>query len=94
LNKITEEKIMLINLQKKLDEASCPSCGKTNVLQAILSCSRNEKKCETSCVCKDCGIALIVNIPENFNQINNVEILSTSCSLETSTCEIKLTKAS
>jgi predicted RNA-binding Zn-ribbon protein involved in translation (DUF1610 family) len=85
---INKEFVMLIAIQKKLNATPCPSCGKKNVLQASLSCSRDEKKCATSCQCSDCGIHLLVQIPEELSaeELHSTKELKIECGL--SQCEI------
>jgi len=80
---------MLVEVQKKLNVIACPSCNKKNVLQAVLSCSRDEEKCTTSCQCSDCGTHLMVQIPENLTveQLAQ-ESFALQCSLITSSCEV------
>lgn len=84
---------MLVNIQKKLDAVSCPSCGKAHVLQASFSCSRDEKVCEPICQCKECGLVLNVQLPIGTNQINENDSLSMSCNLETTSCQVEIKKA-
>jgi len=80
---------MLVQIQKILNLTSCPSCGKKNVLQANLSCGRDDKKCTTTCQCNDCGIHLILQIPENMDteQFLN-EKVKLDCRIESSSCEL------
>jgi hypothetical protein len=80
---------MLVQIQKLLNETQCPSCGKHSVLQATLSCSRDDKKCTTACQCSQCGINLILQIPETMNiETAPAADMKLECSLSSSSCEI------
>ncbi|RME17112.1 MAG: hypothetical protein D6797_03145 [Bdellovibrio sp.] len=76
---------MLTKIQKKLSQINCPSCQKGN-LQAILICSRDEEKCQTSCQCDSCGVSLTINVPEN-KEIVDQSILS--CSIVNKQCHFE-----
>lgn len=85
---------MLVVIQKKLDATSCPSCGKNKVLQASLSCSRDDKRCEPICQCLDCGLILMVNLPHNARQLEDANAVSMSCDLVTASCQIEIRNVS
>lgn len=40
---------MIIQVQKLLNSTECPKCSKTNTLQLILTCNREEETCSNSC---------------------------------------------
>lgn len=84
---------MLVSIQKKLNLANCPSCGKNKVLQASLSCSRDEKKCEPICHCIQCGISLKINIPEGTSIVHENNSVSVSCDLLSASCNLTIQKA-
>ncbi len=81
---------MLIQIQKKLNDVVCPSCEKKQVLEATLSCSRDDKKCQTFCQCSNCGTNLLFEMGQEVD-IEKVDLSSYAirCSLETRNCVLE-----
>jgi transcription elongation factor Elf1 len=81
---------MLTSIQNKLKHTACPSCEKKNVLQAVLACSRDDKKCTTNCHCSNCGLSLIVSLPDGVDEAHiGQHDLVMVCDIVTSKCELQ-----
>ncbi len=81
---------MLISLQKKMDAAQCPSCGKKEVLQASIICDHDERSYEPVAHCRECGLSLIVKLPDNFRDDLKPHQISMTCDLETVACNFQV----
>jgi uncharacterized Zn finger protein len=84
---------VLISLQKKMDAAHCPSCGKKEVLQASIICDHDEKTYEPVAHCRECGLSLIVKLPDNFRRDTPHHQMSMTCDLETAACNFEVEDA-
>ena len=76
----------ITEVQKKLADVVCPNCSKEGAMQAILICSRQEKRCTTACQCGHCGKPYTVVVPENANEAIDQKMI---CSIDSSECHFE-----
>lgn len=81
---------MLILLQKKLNELTCPQCHAANSLQVMLNCSMDAKECEPICRCRDCGVRLNLELPEGFHEKLAAHELEIKADLLNATCYLDI----
>jgi transcription elongation factor Elf1 len=81
---------MLIALQKKLSELTCPSCQAKHSLQVMLSCDITGRECEPICRCRDCGVSLIIEVPSGFSPRLHASQLVLRADLLNATCYVEV----